>query len=464
MSTSVPERVRLLVMVACSLLAGLAFAGGNGWTGATAISPAGNPDPTRDSQLNDVAVNASGFAVAAWDQYWYTNNGGSSIGVAVQPAGGKWSSPVTVSDQTGFALHPKAAAGADGTAAVAWTFEGPVVNPPVVRKIQVAVRPAGATAWIVSTLAQGPLGGVPAPGSAQVKIDAAGNITAAWTIWDGSHNLVQAAKRSAGGTWEAPVTLSATGTDGFAVSLAVNARGDAGVAFVLTPYPGYNMPNVAQYVSRAGPNGSWLAPLNVSPVVSSSVGYVQNPLVGLDGAGLATVIYVSRGIEANRQLLPSAWTQPQTIIPPPNAISSFLSPDLAVDASGGAVVAVSIFDATINVDRASVWVTRGSGTGTWTPALRITDPAAPVDAYATQVTVSPDGALAMVGWVDHYHGSVQVTRYGPKGWSAAATIGKSTVPGSFQEALSLDIGATTAARAAWKSRNGTQVYAASYGG
>jgi hypothetical protein len=40
---------------------------GSGWSAATAISPVGQPDPTRGSQLNDVAVNANGFAIAAWD-------------------------------------------------------------------------------------------------------------------------------------------------------------------------------------------------------------------------------------------------------------------------------------------------------------------------------------------------------------------------------------------------------------
>src|SRR5512140_1478850 len=74
---------------------------GNGWSGASAISPLCQPDPTRGSQLNDVAVNAGGLAVAAWDQFSYNNGGGATVGCAVQ-SGGKWSAPFTISGTSGF--------------------------------------------------------------------------------------------------------------------------------------------------------------------------------------------------------------------------------------------------------------------------------------------------------------------------------------------------------------------------
>ena len=73
-----------LVVLAGSSLVPVALAGGGGWSSATAISPTNQPDPTRGAQVNDVAVNASGDTVAAWDQYTYNNGGGATIGVAVQ--------------------------------------------------------------------------------------------------------------------------------------------------------------------------------------------------------------------------------------------------------------------------------------------------------------------------------------------------------------------------------------------
>ena len=74
------------------------------------------------------------------------------------------------------------------------------------------------------------------------------------------------------------------------------------------------------------------------------------------GHGLATVVYFASGVEATRQLAGGSWTSPRVVLPPPNQVSSFQSIDLAVDQSGNAIVGASIFDATINVDRASAWV------------------------------------------------------------------------------------------------------------
>lgn len=50
----------MLVVLAGESLASLALAGGAGWSSATAIAPTNQPDPTRGSQVNDVAVNANG--------------------------------------------------------------------------------------------------------------------------------------------------------------------------------------------------------------------------------------------------------------------------------------------------------------------------------------------------------------------------------------------------------------------
>ncbi|HEX8026190.1 MAG TPA: hypothetical protein VF484_08295, partial [Candidatus Limnocylindrales bacterium] len=43
----------------------------NGWASGIAASGVEQPDPTRGSQLHDVAVNSSGLALAAWDRFSY---------------------------------------------------------------------------------------------------------------------------------------------------------------------------------------------------------------------------------------------------------------------------------------------------------------------------------------------------------------------------------------------------------
>jgi hypothetical protein len=204
--------------------------------------------------------------------------------------------------------------------------------------------------------------------------------------------------------------------------------------------------------------------VTITETIPSSAGYVTNPQVALDANGLATVIYFGYGIEGVRQSSASLWIGPAVVIQALNAVSSFVSADLGVDRAGNAVVAASIFDATVGVDRASVYVALGTPSGSWSIQQRITDPAVPVDAYAARVAVSPDGLIAMVGWIDHYHGTVQVSTLNSLGWGAADTIGRGTAFASFQEVLGLDAASGGVARAIWKSaKTGTQTMATSYG-
>src|SRR5512143_331158 len=114
---------------------------GPGWSAPTAVSPTGSPDPTRGSQTDTIAVNSSGVAVAAWDQYFYTNGGGSTVGVNVE-LNGKWGAPLTLSDPAKFSDRAKAAVGGDGTAVVAWASESSSG-----RTIEASVLPAGASQW-----------------------------------------------------------------------------------------------------------------------------------------------------------------------------------------------------------------------------------------------------------------------------------------------------------------------------
>jgi hypothetical protein len=69
--------------------------------------------------------------------------------------------------------------------------------------------------------------------------------------------VVPAASLPAGSnTWSPTSTLSGL-HDGLYFSLAVNAAGDAGVAYSLSPYTTYSTGTAAYYVSRNGPDGSW---------------------------------------------------------------------------------------------------------------------------------------------------------------------------------------------------------------
>lgn len=425
------------------------------WSAATAISAVLAPDPTRGSQLNDVAVNSSGLTIAAWDQYTYDIGGSATIGAAVE-SGGAWETPFTISPTPGNSFDPKVAVGADGTMAISWFYFSPSGTQ---QQVQVAVKSPGDNAWTVTTLAQGPAGGVAIAQFVPVAIDAAGNVTAAWALWNGTRHVVQSATLPTGGAWSGPVTLSGPTTDGLYLDLAVNAHGDAAVAYTISPYASGGK-TWAEYVFRSGPTGAWTSPVVVSEIVSNTAGYVVNPLVRLDAAGLAIVAYFNKGIETTRQLASASWTTPRSVLHAPNG-SSYLSPDLAVDSRGNALLAASIFDP--NTARASVWVTRGNPNGGWTKQLRLTDPTVPVDAYATRCTISPDGKLAMVGWIDHYHAVVQESTLVGGTWTQAVTIGQGTGFAAFQEVLGLRAASANVARAIWKNMTTTtQIMASDY--
>jgi hypothetical protein len=482
------SRLGFLIAAALCLSIDAQSAFAASWSGTSAISPALQPDPRGGSQINDVAVNASGLTVAAWDQYNFYTPVSASVGIAIQ-SGGRWGAPCTFSGTaipdpapdgtpgrtdnlacasawsgaTNYSTTPKVAVGTDGTMAVSWAYQDAAVPG---QKVQVAVKPAGATAWTGYTLATFAPGGVAITRSIPVAVDSGGNVTAAWNVWDGTRNVVQAASLPSGSkTWSATSTLSGPGHDGLYFSLAVNARGDAGVAYSLSPYSTYSTGTAAYYVSRSN-DGSWTAPVQISETLMSWVGYVVSPQVGLDASGLATVIYMGNSLRATRQQAIGAdgsWTPPVTVVQSTVSGASYMSADLAVDNNGYALVALSIFDPTVNVDRASVWVTQGDSAGNWTPQQRITDPSVPVDAYATRVAVSPDGSLKLVGWIDHYHGTVQVRQWNGSMWNTIS-IGQGTAFSASQEVLSLDAISGNVARAIWKSstKKGPKIMATSY--
>ena len=271
-----------------------------------------------------------------------------------------------------------------------------------------------------------------------MAVDATGNVTAAWTYRDGTHSLLQTATLPSGHDpaatgdptvgWSAVATLGPGPTESAMYpDLAIGATGDAGIAYSVSRCAGCNMPEVALYSVRRGPTGNWTAPT----VASERMYYVSNPRVALDASGRATIVYFGYGVEASRENADGTWP-----------------------AAGQTVLYFPV---------------PGASDGSWSAAKRLTDPTAPVDAYASRAAVSQDGSLAPVGWIDHYHFTVQVAQLAGGLQSATdnwttTTIGKGTAFSSYLEVLNLEIGSGKIARAVWKNaRTGTQWYAAGIG-
>src|SRR4051812_50075966 len=105
--------VLIFAMLAAPASAKQPVKGASSWSSQVAISAVNQPDPTRGSQLSDVAINASGQAIAAWDQFLYSNGGaGSNRGAG--GSGGRGGTPLTLPRGGGGSQTPPGAAGGGG--------------------------------------------------------------------------------------------------------------------------------------------------------------------------------------------------------------------------------------------------------------------------------------------------------------------------------------------------------------
>jgi hypothetical protein len=149
---------------------------------------------------------------------WERFNGNNYIvQAAVRPRGGGWQQARDVSAPGQSALQPQVAADADGTVIAVWRrLDG------THGIVQAAVRPAGGT-WTPATDLSAPGGEAQAP---QLAVNAAGAATVVWERYDGTDWIVQAAARPAGGTWTPATDLSAPGRDAEEPQLAVDAAGN----------------------------------------------------------------------------------------------------------------------------------------------------------------------------------------------------------------------------------------------
>lgn len=440
------------LVFAVALLLG-ANAHAAGWSAGTTVSPTGSPDPTRGAQTNSIAVNAAGLTVAAWDQFFYTNGGGSTVGVNVE-TNGRWGTPQTISTPGKFSNRARAAAGGDGTLIVAWSSETATD-----RTVEVSIREAGQTQWSAPTvLATGSLAGSPAPGSVQLVMNQNGEAWAAWSIYDGAHNAVQVAHRpaGAGGVFGAPQPVSAPGVDAVQPALAINARGDVGAAWAGSPYAMFTSPNVITYRYRVV-GGDFGAPVQISPMMNPYTGYQNSPLLCLDKDGLATAAWMGAGLQAAREATANNWELPQ-LVSPLIALASYITPGLACDEQGSATVAVTIFDATIGVQRAQLWANTRAAAGSWSGPVKLTgnNPRKTEDIAASSVAMTPGGSMAYVAYIDHYNGLVGALHRTANGWGNPYTVGKTSNVSSFAETVTAAANGTSAARIIWKTKGGMQ--------
>jgi hypothetical protein len=196
---------------------------GGAWTAAVALS-----DLNEYAAEPDIAIDPQGNATAVWTtgpQFEY-----GFVQTATHPAGGSWSQPVALSDESEAAALPHIASDSQGNLTAIWDSGGEEGI------IQSKTRPAGGewSSAAVNVSSEDGLSSYP-----QIAIDGQGDVVAVWQQKDihagsGFHYFIQTARRSAG-SWSTPLTISRE--DGLAMNpgLAADPDGNATVIWVWAP-------------------------------------------------------------------------------------------------------------------------------------------------------------------------------------------------------------------------------------
>ncbi|HEX4805843.1 MAG TPA: PKD domain-containing protein [Conexibacter sp.] len=199
---------------------------------------------------------------------------------------------------------------------------------------------AGAAGWALpaTTLAASANG----PSGAVVAVDPAGDAVAAWTGDDGAGTQSLVVRtRPAGGDWSAPVTLSDAGARGAdAPAVTLDAAGDATVLWIESAD---GVAFTARAARRDALTGTWSAPHDFPASGPSAVVDPQTQ-VRADAAGDVVAAWLEHdsgtGVASVRAAVWSggAWGAPATLSDPADASVAYGPPQIAPDASGGALV------------------------------------------------------------------------------------------------------------------------------
>ncbi|MFL5816521.1 MAG: PKD domain-containing protein [Conexibacter sp.] len=243
---------------------------------------------------------------------------------------------------------------------------------------------AGAAGWLratpPATAANGPSGAV-------VAVDPAGDAIAAWTDGDGNgaQSLI-VATRPAGGPWSTPAPLASdVGVDAPAVTM--DAVGNATVVWIESA-------DGSSYAARSrrrdAASGTWGATHDF-PVGGAS--NVADPLtqVRADALGKVVAAWVEHpsdtGVASVRAAVADVgggWSAPATLSDPADASVAFGRPQIAPDASGGALVGWTAQRIADPFDYA-IQTSADTGGGVWSAAS---------DLLTTSEAISP---LRLVG-------------------------------------------------------------------
>jgi hypothetical protein len=225
------------------------------------------------ASVPQVALNASGEAIAVWDGWDGAN---IRIQEAYRPAGGAFEAPHFLSQAADNADTPQVAFDAAGDALAVWRFDGSPAS-----TVQAAYRQAGGEFGAPQTVSTPSSAPAQAP---QVAFDGQSDGVVAWQQSDGTYLRVDANVRQPGsaGAWAAPSTLDPGGQEAYEPQIA----GD-GLSGTVVSWKTFNgITNTAQAAYR--PAGGSFAPATTISAASPQEG---RPEVGIDAQGDAIAVF-----------------------------------------------------------------------------------------------------------------------------------------------------------------------------
>jgi len=231
-----------------------------------------------------IAIAPDGTATAVWQRFNGANN---IIQAATRPPGGSFGAAVDLS----AALDPQIAIAPDGAATAVWRRSNGTNF-----IVQAATRPPGGSfGAAVDLSATGQSAFDP-----RIAIAPDGTATAVWQRFNGANNIIQAAARPSGGSFGAPVDLSATGQDAFRPQIEIAPDGTATAVWYRS--------NGANFIVQAAtrpPGGSFGAAVDLSATGQGAF----DPQIAIAPDGAATAVwYRSNG--ANDVIQSASTAQP----------------------------------------------------------------------------------------------------------------------------------------------------------
>jgi hypothetical protein len=376
----------------------------------------------------EIAFDPQGNAVAVWVQDAGGVSGIENIWASRYSATtGLWTAPQLIeTDDSGAALHPKAAMDSAGNAVVVWHQSDGNRNAVWSNRYL-----AGSSSWSGATLL-----GSDSQGQAefaQLAIDAAGNVLAVWHQYNPLGNSIMARRFDRLlNLWGTPQPIESNQPSAvLSPQLAMNARGDAVV--VWQAFSGTRSDIMASRHSAS--TGSWTSP---GLLETNNAGDASEPQAAIDAQGNITAVwYQSDGsvtsIWANRFHAPSlAWSGAFLLESDDSGDAEDVQ--LAVDVAGNVLV---VWDQTIN-GGTRVWSQRfDAAANSWNAApTRLSN----VLAYTPRIGFDSTGN-ALIAW-EQYDDSAAVysSRYNATTatWSAPRNLRSDNGFDATNYALALD--------------------------